>query len=307
MLKRFEMSKYWITMQYLQDLKDHSIWVKDKMGYKNSAELLTKGDFVAIYVGHKFDGPSSIYRLAQVREKYDNPEREPGSETSDYWLKVADIKFIAENGECPLEEVINILAPDQNTGDRRNMGRYLNSRFGSKIAEINEGEFDEIGSFFMDYDIKSKEISNKMADDVEAEFEAAVPGLLPIDVKRAIERYAVKQAKLALKDYNPVETPRYYPYDLTCIKDRVKYFVEVKGTQKTGEIISIFLTPNELTQTRTHINSSLLFVLHSIKVENVDGKPIASEGQSVLFNPWTINENSLKISLYQYFIKTTEQ
>ncbi len=65
--------------------------------------------------------------------------------------------------------------------------------------------------------------------------------------------------------YNVADVSAKRPYDLECVKGKAKLFVEVKGTQSSGE--SIFLTAGEVRYAIEHANSMALFVLHSIYVD----------------------------------------
>ncbi len=111
-------------------------------------------------------------------------------------------------------------------------------------------------------------------------------------IRRAIEEYAMRCAEMHLRNcnLNPQDTHKTKPYDFLCMADGRRLYVEVKGTQGTGQSVS--LTPNEVTHAYKHKNS-MLFVVHSVRVKG-RRKPVVSGGTELIVQPWDIRRGKLK-------------
>lgn len=121
-------------------------------------------------------------------------------------------------------------------------------------------------------------------------------------VTAAVEKYAMDAAKdyFAELGYGWDDTSSREPYDLEIKKGRDIRTVEVKGTTSTGE--AIFLTANEVAHTRDHLDSCVLFILHSIKLTDAGGTVALSGGERYVLDPWNIVERDLRPIQYQYLI-----
>lgn len=119
-------------------------------------------------------------------------------------------------------------------------------------------------------------------------------------LRHDIELHAMKKATeyFELHGYSVVDVSAKKPYDLECSLNGDTLFVEVKGTQSTGE--AIFLTANEVTHAQQHPNQSALFILHSIEVSNDRG---ISGGEQVVQLPWRANAENLQPLTYKYYIR----
>lgn len=90
-------------------------------------------------------------------------------------------------------------------------------------------------------------------------------------------------------------------FDFEASKDGATYYVEVKGT--TGGLGSIILTSNEVDLHLREYPNNFLFVVHSIKLDRMNGEPTASGGVLVRFAPWRIEQDRLKPIAYSYALE----
>ncbi len=97
-------------------------------------------------------------------------------------------------------------------------------------------------------------------------------------VKDAVEAYAMKQAELHYRKQYDVNAgkARNNPFDLECTSSKKTIYVEVKGTQTSGD--EVILTDGEKEHLGRNVRCSEIFVFHHIRVV---GKrhPKASGGQ----------------------------
>ncbi len=122
-------------------------------------------------------------------------------------------------------------------------------------------------------------------------------------IRRAIEEYAMRWAERRLKELlgqKPVDTHKTKSYDFLCKVSGGEVYVEVKGTQDNGTLVS--LTPKEVEHARKHRNSAL-FIVHSVKVKG-KRKPVVSGGTELFLYPWDISTGTLKPRGYVYTRKT---
>ena len=118
-------------------------------------------------------------------------------------------------------------------------------------------------------------------------------------LRDAIEDHAMKEATAYFEShgYNVVDVSARRPYDLECVNGKSILFVEVKGTQATGD--SVFLTAGEVTFAVKYADKMALFVLHSIAV---DAKGNTSGGVQNIRIPWTVNQEDLAPLSYKYHV-----
>ena len=62
------------------------------------------------------------------------------------------------------------------------------------------------------------------------------------------------------------------PYDFIAKKGKKELFIEVKGTQASGE--KIILTKNEVEMSKLHGDKMVLFLVHSIRLNKKSTKKI---------------------------------
>jgi hypothetical protein len=110
------------------------------------------------------------------------------------------------------------------------------------------------------------------------------------EARRALELHAMGRARVYYESRNwqvrDVSTTE--SYDLHCISPEGRELrVEVKGTTSTGA--QILLTPNEVGYAREYYPSVALYVLSNVRlVQRSDGGPVASGGDVVIYDPWSI-------------------
>lgn len=123
-------------------------------------------------------------------------------------------------------------------------------------------------------------------------------------IRRAIEDYAMQRAKLRLEKlgYKPKDKHTRESYDFLCIVDGMELYVEVKGTQDSGEFVS--LTPKEVEHARNHKNSAL-FIVHSVKVKG-KRRPVVSRGKEIFIHPWDISSGVLKPRGFVYGLSKSQ-
>jgi Domain of unknown function (DUF3883) len=118
-------------------------------------------------------------------------------------------------------------------------------------------------------------------------------------LRKAIEDHAMKEATTYFQSlgYEVVDVSARRPYDLECVKGKSKLFVEVKGTQSTGE--SVFLTAGEVTFAVKYADNMALFIFHSIAV---DANGNTSGGVQNIRIPWNVNPKDLAPLSYKYHV-----
>jgi hypothetical protein len=121
-------------------------------------------------------------------------------------------------------------------------------------------------------------------------------------IRRAIEDYAMKRAKLKLeqrgfRDFK--NTSKLKSYDYTCYKDGKLYYVEVKGTQTKGD--AVILTKNEVAHANENPGNSMIVIVHHVKVK--DGNPPVTNGGEVdVHKRWSPHPNDLVALQYQWTV-----
>lgn len=86
-------------------------------------------------------------------------------------------------------------------------------------------------------------------------------------VRRTVEKHAMERAKRHYSGagYRCEDTSKNHPFDLECRKGESLIYVEVKGTQNSGE--EIILTEGELRHMKANRQQSQLFLLSQIDVD----------------------------------------
>jgi hypothetical protein len=121
-----------------------------------------------------------------------------------------------------------------------------------------------------------------------------------VAIRRAIERYAMERAKVALakRGYADIDdTSASKPYDYVCKKSGLTFFVEVKGTQADGR--AIILTANEVDHVKKFPDQSILVVIHSAKISGKK-KVSVTGGSDVIREGWKIEDGALKAIQYKW-------
>jgi len=244
--------------------------------YKNSAQNIKVGDLIVVDV----DGEGIKY-IGEVESLLNFEPDGPRDDKGRRWLKVAKFKhkLIADGSICPLENLARILKPDWAfDADGRRKILAIRQRGACKVTPLTLNEIKEIWPPFNHYLSQSKEANeNEVPDFADTGNEPMVPGLSSQEVKKAVERYAVNKAKKDLRQegFKVESHEKTSPYDLKCMGKTKEYYIEVKGTQNPKETATIFLTTKEVEHARKNKETSKLYIVHSIKVNNEDGKPKA--------------------------------
>lgn len=173
----------------------------------------------------------------------------------------------------------------------------------SAIFQITPEDFEAIKT-------KLRELPINAADEADLSKVIELNATLAAEVEQAnaqgymvdaalrseIELHAMKDATeyFKLHGYNVIDVSAKKPYDLECSLNGETLFVEVKGTQSTGE--AIFLTAGEVKHAQQYPNQSALFILHSIQVSN--GRAVS--GIQVVQQPWKVSTEDLQALTYKY-------
>ncbi len=119
-------------------------------------------------------------------------------------------------------------------------------------------------------------------------------------IKKAIENHAMDMCKehFTKNGYKLIDTSLNKPYDFLAKKGSKELFIEVKGTQATGE--KIILTKNEVEMSKKHGEKMVLFLVHSIKLNKKSTKK--NSGVIVIKWPWKLDKKKLTPISYTYTV-----
>jgi hypothetical protein len=122
-----------------------------------------------------------------------------------------------------------------------------------------------------------------------------------VEARLMIESHAMALCKkyFSDKEYLVEDVSANRSYDFLIKKDGLSRFVEVKGTQTTGD--TIILTKNEVEQSRTQSDRMVLFIVHSI----VMNKKSVKKGSGVvsIIDPWKVNDDRLTPISFTYRLR----
>ncbi|HWW13207.1 MAG TPA: DUF3883 domain-containing protein [Candidatus Dormibacteraeota bacterium] len=124
---------------------------------------------------------------------------------------------------------------------------------------------------------------------------------MPPKVRKAIEDHAVGIAKGHYEGQGYKVEVQGKPFDLLCTRDDHQVFVEVKGTQTSGE--EVLLTPNEVRFARENKIEMVLFIVHSVSVDKNADPPHVYGGNIRVFEPWDIDNGELEALGYTFKIE----
>lgn len=118
---------------------------------------------------------------------------------------------------------------------------------------------------------------------------------------KAVERRAVDLAVSYFKATNNWEsikdTGDKESYDLLLINKSKKMYVEVKGTQSSGD--KVFLSKNEVIVQKKFYPNNALVIVSGIKLEKGE-EPKASGGNVKVISPWKITNSHLTAMAFEY-------
>lgn len=119
-----------------------------------------------------------------------------------------------------------------------------------------------------------------------------------VEARLMIESHAMAICKKYYSDekYVVEDVSANRPYDFIITKNGLSRFVEVKGTQTTGD--TIILTKNEVELSRTQGDRMALFIVHSI----VMNKKTVKKGSGVvsIIDPWQVSDDRLTPISFTY-------
>ncbi|QDF76228.1 MULTISPECIES: protein NO VEIN domain-containing protein [Shewanella] len=117
--------------------------------------------------------------------------------------------------------------------------------------------------------------------------------------RKVIEDYSMRKAVEYFKsqDYEFIaDRSKTCSFDLEFKRLGITYFVEVKGTQSNGD--KVIVTRSEVEHARAHYDNSILYVLHSIQLDELT----PSGGIAVIKSPWVVDDKDLKVITYHYTV-----
>jgi len=120
---------------------------------------------------------------------------------------------------------------------------------------------------------------------------------------RAIERRAVDLAVeyfRATKKWDSIkDTGATESFDLLLSNKDSKMYVEVKGTQSSGE--RVFLSKNEVNVQKQYYPNNALVIVSAIKLTKGE-VPTATEGEIRVISPWMVEDSDLTAMAYEYSV-----
>jgi hypothetical protein len=119
-------------------------------------------------------------------------------------------------------------------------------------------------------------------------------------IREAIEDYAMQCAinHFEAAGYIVEDMSARNPVDLRCYNATEDIFVAVKGTQTAGQ--TVILTANEVGFAQRHKRRMVLFIVHSVQVEEYDSKVLVNGGQQRIMQPWDVDCGTLVPTQYVY-------
>ena len=124
------------------------------------------------------------------------------------------------------------------------------------------------------------------------------------DERKSVELHAMHIARdlYERKGWTVSDKSSSHSFDLLAERNHERRFVEVKGT--TGRGHSIVLTQGEVEHVLNNSKESALVIVSGIVLAKHNNKWIASDGEvSTHEDPWTINKEELKATVYKYGVK----
>lgn len=119
-----------------------------------------------------------------------------------------------------------------------------------------------------------------------------------VQTRLMIESHAMELCKKHYSDkkWNVEDVSANRPYDFIIKKNGISRFVEVKGTQTSGD--TIILTKNEVELSRTNGGNMILFIVHSIVMNK---KAVKKESGVVsIIEPWQVSDDRLTPISFTY-------
>jgi hypothetical protein len=148
-------------------------------------------------------------------------------------------------------------------------------------------------------DAPQPEAEVDLLDFIDAQRLAAQGFMTNPSMRKAVERYAVDQARHHYEKRGFEVREHGKPFDLKCQKGRTSLFVEVKGTQTSGA--EVIVTPNEVEFAQK--NKMELFLLHSVEVTLRRTRYLVSGGIERVVRRWRPRLTELRPLAYSCSIR----
>lgn len=287
--------QYWITMQDPGNKDKRAVWTGTTPRNQNRAKGVKSGDLIAVYVGAEENSPGGIKYVGEIDCRVDEPD---GPE----WTRIARLKrelLVDDDHLCSLPKLAPILEPGRSFNSRNRI-LAVKRRCGRTVGPLSEEDFRAIWPAFSELTSRHADAAERAAaESAVTDNEPSVPGMAPVEVKKAVEKYAVKRARTYFRNrgYKVGKYQKRSPYDLECQRGSTTCYVEVKGTQNRINDAVVFITPREVKHARGHPRQSLLFVLHSIEFTRKGQKLRPTRGRQCIAK-WTDVDGRLQVSLY---------
>lgn len=210
------------------------------------------------------------------------------------WIRVAEAKPVAE-GKCPHQELLRII------GYKRIQSL---GPMNSKLLEINYEQFENIAHYFPNYKSGEQLAEEEVVKTFTDLHSPRGQGFASKEIRDAIECYSMDKALGYFKanGYSTENHSKFRPYDLYCKKNGKEYFVEVKGTQGTGN--ELFLTSNEVRWANAHYKNMILFIVHSIEVQSTSTELKVADGIIMTIDQWKPEKDNLFPIAYRYIFSS---
>lgn len=221
-----------------------------------------------------------------------NPHSETVPPQKSKWL--VELRFDADQGDMLCDPAERLLITWEQLLRVEPKGQWELEPSGISLDAKSARELDDIIDSLREDPVEA-------AIDVAEQTRSARQGFrVSPTVRKAIEEHAVEIARAHYvgKGYSVRIVGK--PYDLNCRGNGRQIYVEVKGTQTSGE--EVLLTPNEVKFARLHKDEMALFVVHGVSVDSETDPPRASGGIARICEPWDVDSGELEPFGYSFRI-----
>jgi hypothetical protein len=210
------------------------------------------------------------------------------------WL--VDLSFDVDKGDILCDPEDRLLVPEEKLLQLAPKSQWQNQSAGISVSEGAARKLDDLINAFGSVAVwnQQRELGEAVVDLAEQMGQSRVPGqgfLISPTVRKAIEEHSVKLAAAYYAERGYTVRAVGKPYDLHCTRNGSQIFVEVKGTQNSGE--EVLLTPNEVKFARQNKIEMALFVVHGIEVDTQTEPPAVSGGSTTIYEAWDVERGEL--------------
>lgn len=274
--------------------------------YHENVRRVEERDIIVHYAKTKIRALSRVKAPSYETEPPESLSREPREQAG--WR--ADVEAVNLENPIHFEEIPEDFRLDEEASvfDRNgkvNQGylyelppflvQDLRTRFADRWPTDSPwGEAGRSGS-------ASEQLRDKAADAVQESLEAGQGFASSAAVRGALEEHSMSRAEKYFqeKGFKTKDVSGNRPYDLRCEHGDLTIHVEVKGTQTDGE--TVILTANEVGFARDNSARMVLFVVHSIEIDDPSSdNPTAIGGTNEVYMPWDVDEGELSVINYRY-------